>query len=458
MTVDTLYASINGVHVGELRRGAGGLLSFTYAPTWLTDARATPISLSIPLGRREANGPAVQHYFAGLLPDRDDVRALLRRTLSARSERPFDLLAAMGRDCVGALELSEVAPHDVALEVPAQAPMRDRRAAPSAQEGAPLGTRLTRAQVAKRLAQLGEFPLGMGEADVFRLSLAGAQSKTALLLHEGVWYAPTPPTPSTHILKPQMGVLEVPRGRVSMHDSVENEWLCLRLLSALGLPTATCTIETFARQRVLSVQRFDRKLRVQDGAASFVRFPQEDLCQALGVSPHDKYESDGGPDIPTCMELLGRVSTAPDEDRRVFFTAQLAQLLLAAPDGHAKNYSLFLLPGGRASLTPLYDVLSAYPMVARGEWPVQRVDLAMSFRGKSKHYRWRDVRMDHVRQTAERCRVTRETVDGWIADLLARVPRALAATRRALPRRFPPEVADPIFEGVTKAAARFGLP
>src|SRR5690606_27859636 len=102
-------------------------------------------------------------------------------------------------------------------------------------------------------------------------------------------------------------------------------------------------------QRVLCVERFDRRVRVDSGGVTFVRFPQEDLCQALGRSPNDKYESDGGPDIATCMELLGRVSTNPDVDRRVFFCAQLAGLLLAAPDGHVKNYSLFLLPGGRGS-------------------------------------------------------------------------------------------------------------
>ncbi|MCA9533097.1 MAG: HipA domain-containing protein [Myxococcales bacterium] len=439
---DTLYASINQVPVGELQRGAGGVLLFTYAPTWLGDPRATPISLSIPLARATASGPAVQHFFAGLLPDRDDVRALLRRTLGARSERPFDLLAAMGRDCVGALELSEQ-PHPEPPD-----PRHPRR----------LGQRLSRAQVAKRIQQLTDLPLGMAESDAFRLSLAGAQSKTALLLHERTWYAPEPPTPTTHILKPQMGALQVPRGQVAMHDSVENEWLCLRVLRALGLPVANATMETFRDQRVLSVERFDRRVQVGPGGVRFVRFPQEDFCQALGLSPSDKYESNGGPDIAACMELLARVSTDRDLDQRVFFTAQLAGLLLAAPDGHAKNYSLFLLPGGRASLTPLYDVLSAYPMMARGDWPPQRVELAMSFRGKHKHYRWREVRVDHVRATAERCRVPGHILDGWLNALLARVPRAVAEVRAALPKGFPVDVAVPILDGVERTAARLGLP
>ena len=150
MVADTLYATINQVPVGELQRGAGGVLLFTYAPTWLDVPRATPISLSIPLARATASGPEVQHYFAGLLPDRDDVRVLLRRTLGARSERPFDLLVAMGRDCVGAIELSERR-HDDATAL---------------EHVGSLGLRLTRAQVAERIQQLTDFPLGMTESSL----------------------------------------------------------------------------------------------------------------------------------------------------------------------------------------------------------------------------------------------------------------------------------------------------
>lgn len=37
---------------------------------------------------------------------------------------------------------------------------------------------------------LASAPLGLDEEDVFRISIAGAQEKTALLRHEGVWSRP----------------------------------------------------------------------------------------------------------------------------------------------------------------------------------------------------------------------------------------------------------------------------
>ena len=51
---------------------------------------------------------------------------------------------------------------------------------------------------------------------------------------------------------------------------------------------------------------------------------------------------------------------------RDLLLAQILFWLLAAPDGHAKNFSLHLLPGGRYRLAPLYDVMSIWPVVGSG--------------------------------------------------------------------------------------------
>src|SRR5690606_22855859 len=90
--------------------------------------------------------------------------------------------------------------------------------------------------------------------EAFRISIAGAQEKTGLLWHEGQWCVPLGSTPSTHILKLPLGL--VGNVRADMHDSVENEWLCMRLLAAFGMPVPDTAIAEFDRQRALAVTRF----------------------------------------------------------------------------------------------------------------------------------------------------------------------------------------------------------
>ena len=100
-------------------------------------------------------------------------------------------------------------------------------------------------------------PLGAEEQNEFRISLAGAQEKTALLRMAGRWFRPSGATPTTHILKLPLGVVGNFQGDFS--DSVENEWLCGQLLRELGLPVAESQIARFGEQRALIVTRFDRR-------------------------------------------------------------------------------------------------------------------------------------------------------------------------------------------------------
>jgi serine/threonine-protein kinase HipA len=148
--------------------------------------------------------------------------------------------------------------------------------------------------------------------------------------------------------------------QADMSDSIENEWLCSRLVEALSLLIARSEIASFEEQKVLIVERFDRKLA--NDRTWWIRLPQEDLCQATGTPPDEKYESEGGPGIAEIMKiLLG--SRDAFTDRKTFLKTQLLFWILAAPDGHAKNFSLFIEPKSRFSLTPLYDVISAYPIL-----------------------------------------------------------------------------------------------
>lgn len=262
---------------------------------------------------------------------------------------------------------------------------------------------LTDAQIAAALRAsmaplglLGQQPINAAD---FRISLAGAQEKTAFLLHQGQWCNPQGPTPTTHIFKLPMGL--VGGQQADMRTSVENEWLCSRILAHFDVPVATCDIAQFEDQKVLIVERFDRRMTPQ---GYWLRLPQEDFCQATGTAPGFKYESDGGPGVVDIAQILQQ-SDAREQDLRTLLMSQLLFWLMAATDGHAKNFSIALLPGCRYRMTPLYDVLSVWPVTGVGPnlLDTHNVQLAMAVRGKNKHYRMRDIQRPHFNHTAHLC-------------------------------------------------------
>src|SRR5690606_38421016 len=116
------------------------------------------------------------------------------------------------------------------------------------------------AEVAQLLRNtLASGPLGGRSAtddDDFRISIAGAQEKSALLWHEGRWCRPHGATPTTHIFKLPLGL--VANMRFDMGHSVENEWLCSEILHAYQIPVARTKPLVFEDMKVLAVERFDR--------------------------------------------------------------------------------------------------------------------------------------------------------------------------------------------------------
>ncbi|MBX3745519.1 MAG: HipA domain-containing protein [Verrucomicrobiae bacterium] len=312
---------MNGEKVGLWHAGGQNGHPFIYEDSWRQSEHARPISLSMPLRvSREPYRKGVEAFFDNLLPDNRSIRERIQHRYRTRSARAFDLLAEIGRDCVGALQL-----------LPEEAEPAGIRSIH--------GQRLSRKQVADELSRcLGQASAAPGQDDEFRISLAGAQEKTALLWHDGAWHRPTGATPTTHILKLPIG--PAPMG-INLSTSVENEWLCGRILSAFGIPVADSRMERFGEYRVLVIERFDR--RPAQDRSWWMRLPQEDLCQATATPPACKYESDGGPGILPIMELL-RGSNQPIADREDFLRTQLVFWLLAAIDGHAKNMGLPVAP------------------------------------------------------------------------------------------------------------------
>jgi serine/threonine-protein kinase HipA len=442
---------MNGELVGQWTTSRTGTPLFHYAEAWPESPRARALSLSLPItADLVVRGAVVDNYFDNLLPDNPDIRRRLRERFGTQSAEAFDLLEAIGRDCVGAVQLLPLDQEPVGWNRVAASPLNDadlERLLRSVAAPAPLG------------------PHGRhDDDDDFRISIAGAQEKTALLSMGGAWFRPRGATPTTHILKLPLGVVGNFRGDFS--DSVENEWLCLQLMRAFGLPAAEAAILRCGQQTALSVKRFDRRWIGKDDeqvsqpgfmpqeGVWIARLPQEDFCQVTGRPSSQKYEADGGPSIEDILEILAGSDEA-DTDRANFVLAQLAFWLLAATDGHAKNYSLQPHAGGGFRMTPLYDVLSAWPIIGPGanQLPIQDARLAMSVRGRTRHYRLREIQPRHWRRLAPR--VGASGLWNRMQELVATAQAKVESVRHKLPVQFPGRVIDTIEKGVRQQAEIF---
>ena len=437
---------MNGRHVGVWRKTRGDRDQFVYDNAWLEDPQFRPLSLSLPVtASREITSPLVRYYFDNLLPDNSQIRERIRNRFHVRSAESFDLLKAIGRDCVGAVQLMP----------PGKTPVGWDRI-----ESMSLKTRDVEAILRAVPTAAGPLSAQSDENEALRISIAGAQEKTALLRIGNTWHRPLGATPTTHILKLPLGI--VGGGlQLDLSDSVDNEWLCATLFEAMHLPVARTQIATFGDQRVLVVERFDRHWRnvgARDPTAArfqvprdawIARLPQEDFCQATGEPPEAKYEKDGGPGMAQILRILDR-GAARERDSNLFALSQLMFWFLAATDGHAKNFSIFLRRDGY-ELTPFYDLLSAWPVIgnkARQLQP-QKVKMAMAMRtGNRPHYRWNEIQPRHFKALAE------SLSDPNLWSVMLDTARAVPEAITSVSKRLPPDLKESVWTSVTEGFAR----
>jgi len=410
---------LNSLPLGYLEYKAKQNLTFAYHNEWLAREKSFPISRSLPLREEPYEGGVVYAYFDNLLPDGISIRQRIAARMHAASDQVFDLLAVVGRDCVGALQfISEGNPPPTLVNAG--------------------GHPLTDSEIANKLKNLRSVPLAASVEEDFRLSIAGAQEKTALLYANARWNVPVGATPTTHIFKPEIGEL---KPGLSFSDSVENEWLCAEIAREFGLPVTKCEIANFEDVKVLVVERFDREWF----GKKLIRIPQEDMCQALGVPNYQKYEVDGGPGINAIMQLLFE-SKSFESDRVTFIKAQLVFYLLAAIDGHAKNFSIRWGPDG-FNMTPLYDILSAHYMVSSGKFQLEKIKMTMAV-GERRHYKVVEILRRHFIQTAKLCRFNNELLELMIDEIIVETSMVIHNVASRLPTNFPREIAESIFSGM----------
>ena len=403
-----LIAFAEDLVMGTVTQAKGGRLTFLYADEWLASSGAYPLSVSIPLAPGQQGQRKIEPFLWGLLPDNEIVLGQWARKFHVSPRNVFGLIANVGEDCAGAVQFVR----------------------PERLDAIRLGARpqvqwLDEAGVADRLRALRQDQSAWRMAgDTGQFSLAGAQPKTALLLENGRWGVPSGRLPTTHILKP-------PTGEFDGH--AENEHFCLELARSFNLPVANSEIRRFEDQIAIVIERYDR---VKTGG-TIHRVHQEDVCQAMGLPPTKKYQSDGGPGVREIAELLTTFSTAPVEDIKTFVGTIAFNWLVAGTDAHAKNYALLLGSESRIRLAPLYDLASALPYP--GMRPIG-LKLAMKIGGE---YGLRNIAARHWRKLAVDAHQNPEEV---LANLRATVEamsdRVLTVQQRARREGLTHEILD----------------
>lgn len=319
----SLQVKLNNKLIGELLQDSNGKFSFRYI-----NGVKYPISLSLPVSEKIFENNECKGFFNGLLPESENVRKAIGKKYGINYKNDFSLLKAIGYDCAGAISFID---YDENFEqnLPEYFEIN--------------GKVLSNNELEKYITELPKKPLALG-ADGMRLSLAGAQDKTAVVLINNEVAIPDKYIPTTHILKPAI---------TDLKDTVENEYICLKVAEQIGIKVPKSEIRKVNGIKYFLIERYDRA--VNNGKLK--RIHQEDFCQASNITSAFKYQVDGGVSYPDCFEILKKTSQPAVSIVR-FLNLIVFNYLIGNNDAHGKNYSILHLDNGKIEFAPAYDILS----------------------------------------------------------------------------------------------------
>ncbi|ASF93890.1 type II toxin-antitoxin system HipA family toxin [Vibrio anguillarum] len=434
----TLLAYINSTKVAHLTKLTDGKLQFCYDEKWLEQQNAYPISLSLPLQSQLHKGDPVANYFDNLLPDLSSARKNIQNRYHTASAEVFDLLHAIGQDCVGSLSLL---------------PENEVQNGLASTRLEPLSVRNLHNIVT---AHEYQFPLGMSNKQDFRITVSGAQEKTALLKIKNDWFLPSFDYPSTHILKFPIGFIQQPAATLDMTMSVENEYFCIKLAEVMGFQVPKIEILEVEGMKALIIERFDRHWSKDE--CTLIRLAQEDMCQVFSLPSRLKYQSDGGVGIKEIMQLLSG-SRCADKDCDDFMRFQVFQWLIGATDGHAKNFSIFIEADSTYRLTPFYDIMSAFPSSSGRGINTRKLKLAMSLKSTSSGNKWHleKIYPRHFIATAETVGFCTIRMQEILHEFIDSFPNAIDQVVNQLPNDFPAHIIDSIVSNALRMLVKIKL-
>lgn len=349
----TLTVFYGEKQVGTLSIEANHQYQFVYDENWLNSDGAFALSCSLPLIKSPLSSDVSYAFFANLIPE-GDLRDKLAMQLGISEKNDFALLEVIGGDVAGAISLYPDA------YMPKTGSNKVRQLSKTE-----LLLVLEKLKTHPFLANTEEFNKG----EALRLSLAGAQNKLPIVYQNQRFALPLGQTASSHILKPDNEYIP---------NLVINEAFCMKLAKACGLSVAEVELQHIQEQTILLIERYDRE--------QSKRLHQEDFCQALGIVPFNKYESEGGPSFAACRKIIEQHSQRPAADKKALLQWALFNYLIGNADAHGKNISL-LYPNNHSSpiLAPFYDLIctAIYPSLTdrlsmkiggenRPEWIMKR--------------------------------------------------------------------------------------
>jgi serine/threonine-protein kinase HipA len=359
-------------------------LTYTDEARSLYSAGTPLLSLSLPVRTERYPQGIVRPFLDGLLPEGES-RRVIARDVEVDADDTYGLVKALGRDCAGAIVIQP-------MEGSAPPPSTTVTADPLSDD-----------ELADLMRNLRSAPLGAGGG--VRVSLAGVQEKLLLTrMPDRTWGRPVDGTPSTHILKPEIAAYP---------NTVENEAFCMRIAKHLGLQVATVETTEVAGRKLIVVERYDRLVQ-PDGTVE--RIHQEDLCQATGTRPDDKYQEDGGPSLARIADIVAAVTVRGSLQR--LLQAVTLNTLVGNGDAHAKNFSLLHERSGVLHLAPLYDGMCT--LTYNDDRPAMYID---------NLHRTDRVTAERIVNEGASWGLSRQRCEEIVTDILDRAPDAIHAAR-----------------------------
>ncbi|MGL4614876.1 MAG: HipA domain-containing protein [Shewanella sp.] len=417
------HATNNNMLVGQFVQRSKNNLSFSYSEQWLAYHSSFPISLSLPLRMGENSSFNVLNFMNNLLPDLMEERLRLAHSVGVQSNDVFTLLSKFGHDCTGGISFTE-------SREPPKIGWKYRE--------------ISASELNELVNQRKSFLQFFGD---YRPCISGTQRKTTLTRLNGKWYVPQEKSLSSHIIKYPMDVIAQSNSVLDMSSSVENEFICAQIAKELGFRVPDMDIITVeSGAKALAVKRFDRCF----GDGVVTRRHQEDFCQIFGVPEHQKYQSENNLSVSKIVNVLS-LSEERKANNHDFFKFMVLQCLLGATDGHLKNFSVHIAPGGHYQLTPFYDLLSAYPAVGATGLNKRKLKLAMGLKASRGYkYQINKICLRHIEQTASQFGISNTNCHEIVSDFLSQFSNALSSIDKRFPEKEFTLVKDAIFQHATE--------
>lgn len=421
------HATNNNMLVGQFVQQSKTNFSFSYTDEWLAYDSAFPLSLSLPLVRGECSSFNALNFIHNLLPDLKEERLSLAQSVGVQSNDVFTLLSKISHDCTGGISFTE-------SREPPKIGWKYRE--------------ISASELNELVTQRKSFLPFFGD---YRPCISGTQRKTTLTRLNGKWYVPQEKSLSSHIIKFPMDVIAQSNSVLDMSGSVENEFICTQIAKELGFKVPDIEIITAeSGAKALAVKRFDRCF----GDGVVTRRHQEDFCQILGVPEHQKYQSENNLSVSKIVDVLS-LSAQSKANNHDFFKFMILQCLLGATDGHLKNFSVHIAPGGHYKLAPFYDLLSAYPAVSATGLNKRKLKLAMGLQA-SRGYKYHisKICLRHIEQTASQFGISNAECHEIVFAFLAQFSSALSSIDNRFPEKEFSRVKDAIFQHATEIVGK----